>query len=261
VDEAEWIAFLQRPEIPAFNRAMLDNPDDDLPRMVFADWLDENCPDADVNRVVRESISGEQKVASWPRLQGNREWYLAFTRGRIFAWINVVVRLSRRRQPQRMLEAVWRSEWVETVLFGNVRGHVVDSCIHTRGMWGVRSLGLTGIGLQAASLIRWLSPELTPRLTGLGIYRPCLDAGWLQALATSPNVARLTTLTLTACQIGDEGVFVLASSPHLANLRHLHLEAETVSPAAAILLANSPYLWEGIREQWRPRPDEVWAHR
>ncbi len=32
VTEGRWIAFLQRPEIPAFNRAMLINPDDDLPR-------------------------------------------------------------------------------------------------------------------------------------------------------------------------------------------------------------------------------------
>src|SRR5262245_34623677 len=56
--EAEWIAFLQRPEIPVFNRAMLANPTDDLPRLVFADWLDENCPDTRICDVVRQSMSG-----------------------------------------------------------------------------------------------------------------------------------------------------------------------------------------------------------
>ena len=35
--EAEWIAFFRRPEIPAFNAAMLEHPDADLPRLVFAD--------------------------------------------------------------------------------------------------------------------------------------------------------------------------------------------------------------------------------
>ncbi len=82
--EAEWIAFLQRPEIPAFNRAMLANPDDDLPRLVFADWMDENCPDDFFNRFIRESITSQNHIA-FRVGYGSESRLLDFDRGRIYA--------------------------------------------------------------------------------------------------------------------------------------------------------------------------------
>jgi hypothetical protein len=115
----------------------------------------------------------------------------------------------------------------------------------------LRSLGLTGTGLQASALVRWLSPDLAPRLTALAVYGPCPDAGWVQALAATPNVSRLRALSLTCCQLGDDGVRALASSPHLADLTHLNLEGEAVSAAGAAALADSPHLCEAIRNQWR----------
>lgn len=92
MSEAEWIVFLQRPEIPAFNRAMLDNPDDDLPRLVFADWMDENCPDTAVNAAVRESVANEDRCAAWPGLQENPAWKLTFLRSRVVMRVNWVDR-------------------------------------------------------------------------------------------------------------------------------------------------------------------------
>lgn len=92
--EAEWIAFLQRPEVPAFNRAMLDNPDDDLPRLVFADWMDENCPDTAVNAAVRGSIVGARKVTAWPGQEESRGVRLEFIRGRVRARVESQLRPS-----------------------------------------------------------------------------------------------------------------------------------------------------------------------
>src|SRR5262245_44417826 len=40
----------------AFLRAILDNPDDDAPRLIYADWLDENG-DADRAEFIRLQIS------------------------------------------------------------------------------------------------------------------------------------------------------------------------------------------------------------
>lgn len=50
----------------ALQSAILANPDDDLPRLVFADWLEENgTTDADTARVefIRIGVQVEDKVA------------------------------------------------------------------------------------------------------------------------------------------------------------------------------------------------------
>lgn len=249
--EAEWIAFLQRPEIPAFNRAMLDNPEDDLPRLVFADWMDENCPDTAVNAAVRESINGDLKYVAWPNLRGNRKWSLSFVRGRVMAWVDVEVRPPQRRPARIILESAWQSGWVEAVLFGDVRGHTIEGWVYDPPMRNVSTVGLPGGELLGVTLIRWLSPELMPRLIRLEVRGPYSDAGLVRELAASPHMARIEILSLPACPIVDDDAIALARSPHVANLKQLNLDVLDFTPAGAAALANSPYLCEAIRAQWR----------
>ena len=67
----------------AFLAAIIANPDDDLPRLVFADWMDENCPDTAVNAAVRGSITNEHKQVVWPAQREVRAFQLDCVRGRV----------------------------------------------------------------------------------------------------------------------------------------------------------------------------------
>jgi uncharacterized protein (TIGR02996 family) len=64
-----------RPEVLAFLRDAKDHPDDDTPRLVLADWLDEHGDEAD--RARAEHVRGRCRLAPlrWadPRYQQLRE--------------------------------------------------------------------------------------------------------------------------------------------------------------------------------------------
>lgn len=288
--EAEWIAFLQRPEIPAFNRTMLDNPADDLPRLVFADWMDENCPDVEVNAAVRESISGRNQRAKWPGLPMGRAWHLVFARGRVTAEFNHSARPVKRRPVRTLLEGVWQAGWVATVVFADHRRHfgTVANWFQDAGMSGVEAIVLDGVILVPEQLEELLaSPHLTtltslelagdepggsilrafaaapplPRLRVLRLSGPAFGLGELVALAASPQVAGLRALHVTRCHVNEIAGMALANSPHLAGLTELHLPTLTMTPAGIAALANSPYLCEAIRVQWRRPTDEGGANR
>ncbi len=64
----------------------------------------------------------------------------------------------------------------------------------------------------------------------------------MAALAASPALARLESLALYKCQIGDEGAKLLAASPHLRRLRWLHLGFNDIGTAGIEALAASPNL-------------------
>ena len=68
------------------------------------------------------------------------------------------------------------------------------------------------------------------------------DDACLTAVAASPHLARLTELRLTFGKVGDDGVHALAASPHAARLRSLNFFNCKVGPAGAVALAASPHL-------------------
>jgi uncharacterized protein (TIGR02996 family) len=292
VTEAEWIAFLQWPEIPAFNRAMLQNPDDDLPRLVFADWMDENCPDREVCAAVRRSITSQEQRSVWPGLRETPAWRLTFHRARIAMWVNWVDRHPApppHRRPRTLLEAVWRTGWVEVAEFGRGQYNSLEGWFSALAMRGVTAVSIGGSLLFPDHLSQLLaSPELlqVDSLT-LNGWQPGSD--FVAVLIDAPIVSRIRTLNLKATPLNpsalatlvrhrcvtrletlslslvswlncDESAAVLANSAQLRNLKHLLLESHGITDAGAAALANSPYLCEAIRAQWR-RPADGGANR
>ena len=71
-----------------------------------------------------------------------------------------------------------------------------------------------------------------PALRRLRLTRLNLTDAHIEALAASPDAARLVELVLSTNQFGDDGALALARSEHLQNLRHLGLEANTIGHAA-----------------------------
>ena len=290
--EVEWIAFLQRPAIPAFNRAMLERPDDDLPRLVFADWMDENCPDADVNRAVRESIVTRETQDIWSA--GQRRGFgvasLTLTRGRFAVGIETRTRHPAGRSIWTVLDALWCAEWGDTAAFGNeVSGARLVRWFRDPHMAAVSSVALVRCDLTAEHFRKMLASAHLVHLRGIAWTRyhardpsgsvrvlaespilaqleslelgVSLDADALRALVSSPHLKRLQILRLKWCLPQQGGAEVLAGSPRLSTLTTLDLDSRYMSPVAAVVLANSPYLCETIRAQWRRPTDEGGANR
>jgi hypothetical protein len=68
------------------------------------------------------------------------------------------------------------------------------------------------------------------------------DAG-VKALARSPTLSGLVSLSLGQTGVTDAGVEALAASPHLSKLAELYLDSnERIGPAGAWALARSPHL-------------------
>ncbi len=278
--EAEWIAFLQRPEIPAFNRAMLANPDDDLPRLVFADWMDENCPDTDVNRAVRRSVTHPAEREQWVSVQP-LGIALSLVRGR-----NRISLLDE-AQPAAAVMSLWRKMWVGAIAFGNVKHNTALRWIQDTGMESVESVeflfcesgeqlaallssrrlrSLKSLELECgrngAEMIRVLGEsEVLPQLTALSLGGFGFQGESLRALWRSRRVRGLKALSLRWSSITAETFESLATSPNLRGLVQLTFTGTQVGLNDAATLANSPYLCEAIRAQWRCAPDGGGANR
>jgi uncharacterized protein (TIGR02996 family) len=206
----------------AFLAAIAAAPADDLPRLVFADWLDEH---------------GEPDRAEFIRLQ------CAAARGEPADHARIDA-----------LEAVHRSAWLGplarvTFRVEFRRGFVEHAVLSagaflTHGHTLRREVPLRGVTLLGA---RHVLPELVrgPLLAGLSALH--LTGGRLgddgvRLLASSPAVAGVGTLRLGDNAIGDGGVLALARSPYLSGLTTLVLRDNTIGDGGAWELANAGVL-------------------
>ncbi len=195
----------------AFLTQIAAAPDDDLPRLAYADWLDDH---------------GEAERAEFIRLQ------IMLARD----CRAPDVPAARRRLND--LLARHADEWE-----GDVRAALGGTCrsvSFSRGFPAevtVDDLGpLLDSGLLArppASITR-LTVEFPPGAAGC--------ARQVAALAACPDAGRLSVLDLSRNPIGDAGAVALAGSPHLGCLTHLHLQNAGVGDAGAAALADSPHL-------------------
>jgi len=257
VTEAEWIAFLQRPEIPAFNRAMLVNPDDDLPRLVFADWMDENCPDEFFNRFIRESITSQESIP-FRVGYGNQRRRLSFDRGRVFASLYSRSPPPKRREPRTLFAAVWRAQWVNRLALDGVGPKCLKSFFHDPPMAMVRGVYFHENDCSPALLPEILNSSHLTHLTYLSLSGRA-STELLRALLSCEVVVQFTGIELTvADNVSTAGL--IANSPKLTGLSHMRLHGCRSADFAAAL-ANSPYLCEAIRAQWRRATDEGGANR
>jgi uncharacterized protein (TIGR02996 family) len=198
----------------ALIEAIRAEPEDDLARMVYADWLDENghAERAELIRVQlalqedgadRERVAREQKILS----QHRAEWLgplihedLQFRRGMVVAcWTSL---LSFEAGSARLAEAndpIWV---VERRLYLSSRRFSDE---------------------QVRALVR--TPAYS-RLTRFHLAaREGVTAAAAQAVASSPGSANLFDLWLCEANLGLEGIRALTTSPHLRRLRRLNLRA------------------------------------
>ena len=223
-------------------RAIIDQPDEDTPRLAYADWLDENG-DSEADGARAEFIRAQVALAAAPAEALGRdalaarerelldqfgwEWAMDFGRD-ISAWefrrgFIERVELSLEATPEHIIGVLQKGP--------------------------VRHLRDTGQFCELGPAVAAL-PHLK-QLTGLefwGLY--AFDDALLRTLLTSPHLAELRTLILHHDRNGnmaDESVIIDAlNSPYRRNIEELAVNVDGMwrGPSRAVLqaLAASPHL-------------------
>jgi uncharacterized protein (TIGR02996 family) len=247
-------------------RAVLDAPDDDEPRLVFADWFDDH---------------GQHDRAEFVRTQCQIARADPADRDRLAPLAD------RERELWQTNREAWCAEfptWARgKVVFRRGFGHAL-SCtpaqwVKARGL--VAKMPLQALNLDKDDFARLADVAAAEHLAGVGVLRTFfgfdhgrrVDA--IKALARSPhlsglrvldlhqssftigstrgdvivgtvgelaNVTALESLALGGSEIGPEGVRNLAGSPHVAKLRALDLYHNPIGAGGTRHLAESPNL-------------------
>jgi uncharacterized protein (TIGR02996 family) len=229
----------------AFLSDIIENPDDDAPRLIYADWLDDNGdPDrAEFIRIQcalardrnhpersrllrREAELRDKHASSWadpiPRFADHYQ----FRRGFVESMRMPVGRFLEKadeffaRQPIRLLASYHASAEQMKAL----------ARLPLMARLAVLNISSTMRGATFRTLIE--SPHLVG-LRGLSVHDSPIGEEGLKALLDSPLAERLTHLDLSSTGIGANGVNTLASSGKLPaltalNLRGMGLSLETL---------------------------------
>jgi len=205
---------------------ILARPDDDGPRLVYADWLDERGQPR--GEFIRIQCALAHLGPDDPRRPA----------------------LADR---ERLLLARHRPDW-DTPLAG-----LADGWDYRRG-FAEAARGTARLFLEKAGQLLRTAPVRRLDVQDVsGLLTPLAQAAWLErlsgltiyasrnpavapALARSPQVQGLESLRLARNAIGDDGAAALAGSAFLARLRDLDLAENRLGPAAAAALAASPHL-------------------
>lgn len=209
-------------ESEGFLARIREVPDDDGPRLIYADWLDEQGDPRG------EFIRVQLALARLPESDRRRPGLLRVERdllGRYGAqWA----------APFRGLATgpVFRRGFVDEV-------KVTARQFLARGaalfaVWPFRRLYLLDLGGHLDAI---LASPLLARLTGLTVYAQHLGEPLARALADSPHLAGLTELRLGRNRVGDSGAMCVAASPFLSRLEVLDLSENELGAAAGGVLS------------------------
>jgi uncharacterized protein (TIGR02996 family) len=202
-----------------FLKAICDSPDDDVPRLVYADWLDEQgqAARAEFIRVQLalaplEGTWGE----GWAKLEARENQILLEHRDEFLApllalGLPEVINRFRDRE-QHGFDFTFRRGFVEAIeVFGpDAIKQLVEVAEQLFALTPVRDLHVSSHGLLDD--VYWAADPL-------GVMGPVTVA----KLAWLPQVGRLRTLHLSRLLPGDEAADALIRSPHLTGRTRLLL--------------------------------------
>lgn len=220
----------------AFLQDILAHPDDDAPRLIYADWLEEH--DDPRGEFIRAQCAlaqlGDDDPRRWPLEQRERE----LLQEHESEWL-----------PLWSLDGPWtfRRGFVEEITltpeeFLNSADRLFEQApiqhMHLRQR--ERSVD-TAEGDPDSPTARVARSPLLAHLTGLSLSRP-LSRHNLQAFADSPHLRELTELKLSGVHLDEEVLLEWGESPHLPRLRRLDLSESHLSSRVIRAMAETPRL-------------------
>ncbi len=258
------IPDLPRPQVLAFLDDIKRHPDDDAPRLILADWLDDHG-DAERAEFIRVSCARYRRLAhedalywalkrrerallrrhgaAWKGPLRGRAEQLDFERG--------TLHLGAGDRLGEFLDAPWerlcRTEaaaWVTDLGVWNVSDDALVRLAACPVLGLISELYLP-VGGEAEFRPRGAAAlaacERAPYLTRLRVrYGRSLVA--IEELLGGPLVGHLRTLELGNCGLGNRGARALAGCPRLAGLTDLDLWVNSLRAEEVRLLTHSPHL-------------------
>jgi uncharacterized protein (TIGR02996 family) len=246
----------------AFIEAIRDAPDDDTPRLIYADWLEEhgdphgefirvqcelaNLPEGDPRRSAlteRERELWERNRVAWEKPGVPPHPHSAhFFRGFFFIGHHQV-----NDYPEH--EAYW-ARWAPVQRVSLFPGGVQNTgSVQKFGKRLGRCSSLAGwlrLRIRGVRDARWLLPVLHSRhlrrLRELELFDVGLGGRRVAAIAQLTNLPALSTLSFMGVRGGDRGAVALANAPHLAGLTSLRYSSMDLTDVGAQALAASPFL-------------------
>ena len=237
----------------ALLRAVIAAPDDDAPRLVYADWCEEHG-DADRAAFIRAQV----ELARNPRhpdrdrlVQAERTlWHR--NRDTWTAWLPPWARepefrrgfLERIRCDADKFLAGADEVRLHTPLSGvrldGPRGLAVTVFLQ-RVLDGLRFLALSG-DMDAEAWPHFAACPYLGRLEELHLNSKGPPAELVTALVESVSLAGLRKLRLRSCELGDEQTARLVRHPWVARLRTLDLTRNSIFDEGGVALIESPHL-------------------
>lgn len=225
----------------AFLRTIFEQPDEDAPRLVYADWLEERgstaraeliriqCSQPDAERE-RELLAAH--ASEWAGPAFHRIYAFGFRRGFVE---EITIQASMFLDFGHELMAQAPLRLIRLIGARGVLTQLVDSPLLSR----LRALHLTDCQIGddgAIALAR--SPHLS-QLQTLRLGHNSIGDRGTEALTASPYLTNLTTLVLHGNLIGDLGAQLLAASDRWPDLLSLDLSDNLIGVAGAEALASS----------------------
>jgi len=198
----------------ALLHSVLAHPEDDLPRLVYADYLEETGDTVQIKRA--EFIRVQCELARGePQLTGSLS-------GSILAL----------RTRERILQSEYREAWLAPL---RRRGEPLFS----PSCHGHFRRGFVEIVWMPARQFLWKAELLFDRAPVRELRVTLTTIDEVAELMNGPQVARLESLDLSDHKLGDRAAFEAVRSPSLRYLNHLRLKACGLTDTAAVDLADS----------------------
>jgi uncharacterized protein (TIGR02996 family) len=244
-------------KLRAFLEEIRDQPEQDAPRLVLADWLEEKGdPRGALIRLqcwLASELAEHPARPAWQAQERDllRRYRLLwvgpldelgvaceFKRGLLHLVGNLrrLVAGKRNRCPPAVLD------WLEGLTLQSMTEKLLTRLADWPPLARVVALDLRHQELPAAAVTALLASPFLGRVQQLDLFRAGQPPETAFALATASNLTRLRDLDLSYNHIGDEGARALAAAPHLVGLRVLRLPQNRIGDTGVTALARSPYL-------------------
>jgi uncharacterized protein (TIGR02996 family) len=200
----------------ALYQAILEDPEDDVVRLVYADWCEEHGL---TERAEHIRLQIEQARLPKDVTEDSDEAY------------------RRRREIEARLKELGKreKEWLEPLRGrrGPLRGRDVEVHFHR---------GFPHRLTTHAALFLERAPEVFRKTPIAELHLKYIRDAELEQLIHTPGLARVTSLHLSARRDDPVALGRLGLSEHLRNLQELELSTRTLTPGEASLLADAPAL-------------------
>jgi uncharacterized protein (TIGR02996 family) len=229
----------------AFLADIREHPSDDTPRLIFADWLEENG-DPDRGQFIRLQVIAAQE--GYPEKHPLREQARELLVRNWERWVTPLARLIGSEQYEPYLSEKpnplgWRMfprGFIEQLTL--VTRIYITHAKELHRLIPLTHLQLRGGGGLATELASCESLLDLLTLSFIDYYSHPLSPSDMIVLAASPHLRNVRSLHVGHNNLGDAGVYAIANSSSLTQLGKLNLAENGLTSNAVALLADSKNL-------------------